>query len=107
MRGAREPAIIRLAVVNRRWATIIPMNARPPPRALADARLDDKYRRNEGRVFVSGNQALVRLVLQQRLRDVAAGMNTAGYVSGYRGSPLGRLDMEMWAAGEALAEHHV
>ena len=75
--------------------------------ALADVALDDKYRRQEGRVFVSGNQVLVRLAIQQRLRDAAAGRNTAGYVSGYRGSPLGRFDMEMWAAAKVLEAHHI
>jgi indolepyruvate ferredoxin oxidoreductase len=75
--------------------------------ALADVTLDDKYLQQEGRVFVSGNQVLVRLAIQQRLRDVAAGRNTAGYVSGYRGSPLGRFDMEMWAAAGVLEAHHI
>jgi indolepyruvate ferredoxin oxidoreductase len=75
--------------------------------ALAEVTLDDKYLQQEGRVFVSGNQVLVRLAIQQRLRDAAAGRNTAGYVSGYRGSPLGRFDMEMWAAAPVLEAHHI
>ena len=82
------------------------MNA-PVPGALRDVKLTDKYRLPEGRVFMSGNQVLVRLPIQQRLRDAAAGRNTAGYVSGYRGSPLGRYDMEMWQAQELLAENHI
>jgi len=82
------------------------MNA-PVARALRAVSLTDKYRLPEGRVFMSGNQVLVRLPIQQRLRDAAAGRNTAGYVSGYRGSPLGRYDMEMWQAQDLLALHHI
>jgi indolepyruvate ferredoxin oxidoreductase len=70
-------------------------------------RLDDKYRRETGRVFLSGTQALVRLPLMQRARDAAAGLNTAGYVSGYRGSPLGGYDQQLAAAGELLAAAQV
>ena len=83
------------------------MNAPTAPSALRNVALDDKYRLPEGRVFLSGNQVLVRLPIQQRLRDAAAGSNTAGYVSGYRGSPLGRYDMEMWAAATVLEAHHI
>ena len=57
----------------------------------ADVALDDKYRLARGRVFLTGVQALTRLPMLQRERDRAAGLNTAGYVSGYRGSPLGGL----------------
>ena len=60
--------------------------------------LDDKYSREAGRVFLSGTQALVRLPLMQRARDAAAGLNTAGYISGYRGSPLGGYDLQLQAA---------
>ena len=56
---------------------------------------------------MTGTQALVRLPIQQRLRDAAAGLNTGGYVSGYRGSPLGRYDMELWAAQDVLKSHNV
>lgn len=66
------------------------------------ATLDDRYRINDGWVYMTGIQALVRLPLQQRARDAAAGWNTGGYVSGYRGSPLGRYDMELWAAENEL-----
>ena len=83
------------------------MNPPMAPSSLPDVALDDKYRLQEGRVFLSGNQVLVRLPIQQRLRDAAAGRNTAGYVSGYRGSPLGRYDMEMWAAAKVLETHHI
>ena len=64
-------------------------------------RLEDKYHIENGEVFLSGVQALVRLLLEQRRRDARAGLNTAGYVSGYRGSPLGGVDFALWQA-EAL-----
>jgi indolepyruvate ferredoxin oxidoreductase len=54
--------------------------------------LEDKYALGRGRVYLTGVQALVRLTLMQADRDRAAGLNTAGFVSGYRGSPLGALD---------------
>ena len=59
---------------------------------LLEVGLDDKYTARTGRIFVTGIQALVRLPLVQRQRDLAAGLNTAGFVTGYRGSPLGTLD---------------
>ncbi len=64
--------------------------------------LDHKFTRTEGRIYLSGVQALVRLPLMQRLRDQAAGSNTAGFVSGYRGSPLGGFDLELWKAKKHL-----
>src|SRR5688572_28363302 len=67
-----------------------------------DYTLDHKYSRVEGRIYLSGVQALVRLPLMQRLRDQAAGLNTAGFISGYRGSPLGGFDMELWRAKKHL-----
>src|SRR3546814_16750156 len=69
--------------------------------------LDDKYTAERGRVFLTGSQALVRLPLVQRRRDLAAGLNTAGFISGYRGSPLGGYDPQLWAAKKFLAEHHI
>ena len=75
--------------------------------ALRDVSLDDKYKAHTGRIYLSGIQALVRLPLVQRLRDVAAGLNTGGFISGYRGSPLGGLDEAYWAAEKTLAAHHV
>src|SRR5215470_3292848 len=69
--------------------------------------LDDKYLSDAGRIYLTGIQALVRLALVQRRRDLAAGLNTAGFVSGYRGSPLGGLDQALWKAREHLAAHHV
>ena len=65
-------------------------------------RLEDRFERSEGRVYLTGTQALVRLVLAQAARDKAAGLRTAGFVSGYRGSPLGAVDQEMWKAGRLL-----
>ncbi|ALN61363.1 pyruvate ferredoxin/flavodoxin oxidoreductase family protein [Lysobacter antibioticus] len=67
-----------------------------------DYSLDHKYTRQEGRIYLSGVQALVRLPLMQRLRDQAAGLNTAGFISGYRGSPLGGFDLELWRARKYL-----
>jgi indolepyruvate ferredoxin oxidoreductase len=71
------------------------MNAPLPDevrRALESVTLDDKYSLARGRAFMSGVQALVRLPMLQRLRDAQAGLNTAGFISGYRGSPLGTYD---------------
>ena len=67
-----------------------------------DYTLDHKFTRTEGRIYLSGVQALVRLPIMQRLRDQAAGLNTAGFVSGYRGSPLGGFDLELWKAKKHL-----
>ena len=69
--------------------------------------LDDKYTATSGRIYLSGIQALVRLPMIQRLRDEVAGLHTAGFVSGYRGSPLGGLDEAYWKAEKHLARHHV
>ena len=69
--------------------------------------LDDRYRVERGWLYMTGTQALVRLPLQQRMRDAAAGCNTGGYISGYRGSPLGRYDMELWTAGPLLKERNI
>ena len=68
----------------------------------ADYTLEHKYTRTQGRIYLSGVQALVRLPLMQRLRDQAAGLDTAGFISGYRGSPLGGFDLELWRAREHL-----
>src|SRR5688500_18701843 len=74
---------------------------------IAKASLEDKYTVESGRVFLTGTQALIRLMMLQRLRDQQAGLNTAGFVSGYRGSPLGGLDQALWRAQKHLARHHV
>ena len=58
-------------------------------------------------VYLSGIQALVELPMLQRRRDAAAGLNTAGFISGYRGSPLGTLDQALWRAQQRLLEHRI
>jgi len=73
----------------------------------AKASLDDKYTLERGRVFMTGTQALIRLMMLQRERDRAAGLNTAGFISGYRGSPLGGLDQALWRAQKHLESHHI
>ena len=69
--------------------------------------LDDRYTLEKGRILVSGTQALIRLPMIQRQRDLAQGLNTAGYVSGYRGSPLASFDREMARAKKYLDAAHV
>ncbi len=71
---------------------------------LKPVTLGDKYDLSCGQVFVSGTQAVVRMLMMQHERDRRAGLNTAGFVSGYRGSPIGGLDQQLWSAGDALAE---
>jgi indolepyruvate ferredoxin oxidoreductase len=70
---------------------------------LRTVSLDDKYDLNQSHVFVTGFQALIRACLMQKERDRRAGLNTAGYVTGYRGSPLGGLDQQFIRAGRRLA----
>src|SRR5271155_1913612 len=74
---------------------------------LLPVSLDDKYDLGKNRVFVTGFQALVRLCLMQKERDRRAGLNTAGYVSGYRGSPLGTLDQQFMRAGARLKANDI
>ncbi|HQU87287.1 MAG TPA: indolepyruvate ferredoxin oxidoreductase family protein, partial [Denitromonas sp.] len=69
--------------------------------------LDDKYTLHSGRVYLTGYQALVRLLMIQQERDHAAGLNTAGFVSGYRGSPLGGLDQTLWKARPHLKQRNI
>jgi indolepyruvate ferredoxin oxidoreductase len=86
------------------------MNAPLPEsirKALETVSLEDKYTLDHGRAFMSGVQALVRLPMLQRQRDAAAGLNTAGFISGYRGSPLGTYDQALWAAKKHLAANHI
>jgi indolepyruvate ferredoxin oxidoreductase len=75
--------------------------------ALRHVTLDDKYDLTQSRVFVTGFQALVRLCLMQRERDRRAGLNTAGLVTGYRGSPLGGFDQQLERAQKFLDASHV
>ncbi len=74
---------------------------------MAAVTLQDKYTNFDGRVFLTGIQALVRLPLLQRRRDRAAGHNTAGFISGYRGSPLGGYDLALWSAKKHLDAHDI
>jgi indolepyruvate ferredoxin oxidoreductase len=74
---------------------------------LDNYELEDRYRRESGRVFLTGTQALVRIPLMQRTLDRAAGLNTAGFISGYRGSPLAAYDTELWRASRFLDESNV
>ncbi len=69
--------------------------------------LNDKYDLTKERVFLSGTQALIRLTLMQKARDRAEGLDTAGYVSGYRGSPLGALDQQFQKAARVLTPENV
>jgi indolepyruvate ferredoxin oxidoreductase len=69
--------------------------------------LTDRYERTSGQVFLSGSQALVRLPLMQRQLDLEAGLNTAGFISGYTGSPLGGYDTALKQAQDALDKHHI
>ena len=75
--------------------------------ALAPVTLDDKYALESGRVFLTGTQALVRLPMMQRRRDEAAGLNTGCFITGYRGSPLGLVDQQLWQAKTFLERHHI
>ncbi|HEX6834830.1 MAG TPA: indolepyruvate ferredoxin oxidoreductase family protein [Rudaea sp.] len=72
-----------------------------------DYTLEHKYTRTEGRIYLSGVQALVRLPLMQQMRDRAAGLSTAGFISGYRGSPLGGFDLELWKAKKHLKASNI
>ncbi|MBS1269512.1 MAG: hypothetical protein MAG794_00463 [Gammaproteobacteria bacterium] len=74
---------------------------------LKDVRIDDKYTVEDGRIFVTGIQTLVRLPMLQHQRDLAAGHRTGGYITGYRGSPLGALDLQLQQAREHLDAHHI
>ncbi len=80
-----------------------PLSSAPRP---DDSLLESKYQQS-GRVYLTGYQALVRLLLLQAERDRAAGLKTAGFVSGYRGSPLGGLDQTLWKAQKFLAAHDI
>jgi indolepyruvate ferredoxin oxidoreductase len=79
----------------------------PDLSTLTRVSLDDKYELGRSRIFVTGSQAVVRLAMMQRARDAEAGLNTAGYVTGYRGSPLGVLDLTLSRAERFLKAHNV
>ncbi len=80
------------------------MNAQAENKSPDQYRLEDRYTQQSGRVFLTGTQAIVRLALDQARRDRAAGLNTAGLISGYRGSPVGGVDMEIWRAGPLVKD---
>jgi len=79
----------------------------PVPLVFGDYALEDRYRLGKGRVYMTGIQALVRLPMMQRQRDLAAGLNTGGFISGYRGSPLGMYDNALWGAKRYLKENNI
>jgi len=83
------------------------MNDRTPAPPLDSYQLEDRYLRTKGRVQMTGIQALVRLPMLQRELDRKQGLNTAGFISGYRGSPLGAYDQELWRAERFLKEQNV
>ncbi len=74
---------------------------------MLNVTLEDKYLLDQGRIFITGTQALVRLPLMQQRRDAAEGHNTACYISGYRGSPLGGYDQQLTAASKFLKAHNI
>lgn len=69
--------------------------------------LEEKYRAEAGEVFITGVQALVKLPLLRRETDAKDGLNTAGFISGYRGSPLGTYDKQLWQEQKRLASHNI
>ena len=80
--------------------------ATPAP-VLHPVSLDDKYALERGRAYMTGIEALVRLPIMQHQRDRARGLNTAAFISGYRGSPVGGFDQALWSAGHWLDEHNI
>src|ERR1700680_3732461 len=82
-------------------------SAKFSPPIRMDYRLDDCLEATRGQVFLTGTQALVRLPLMQRALDRARGLNSAGFVSGYRGSPLGGYDQQLFAARKHLEQYNI
>lgn len=78
-----------------------------PDQPQQDITLDDKWTLERGRAFMTGTQALIRLPMLQRERDLKAGLNTAGYITGYRGSPVTAVDQTAMKAKKHLDAHHV
>ncbi|MDG2075861.1 MAG: indolepyruvate ferredoxin oxidoreductase family protein [Arenicellales bacterium] len=74
---------------------------------LAQVSLDDKYQNLDGTLYLTGTQALVKVAMLQGLRDRAAGLNTACFISGYRGSPMHNLDKELWRAERFLPQNQI
>ncbi|AKI00737.1 indolepyruvate ferredoxin oxidreductase, alpha/beta subunit [Hoeflea sp. IMCC20628] len=69
--------------------------------------IEERFTLESGKVHLTGTQALVRVLVDQRRRDIAAGVQTGGFVSGYRGSPLGGLDHQLWRSAKLLEEHNI
>jgi indolepyruvate ferredoxin oxidoreductase len=90
-----------------RLAARVQTGAEARAMALNHVTLDDKYDLSKSRIFVTGFQAIVRLCLMQKELDRRAGLNTAGYVTGYRGSPLGTLDLQFMRAQRVLDKYDV
>ena len=78
-----------------------------PSQRLRAVSLEDKYTLEQSRAYMTGVEALVRLPMLQQQRDATRGLNTAGFVSGYRGSPLGGVDQAMWQAEHYLKDHQI
>lgn len=74
---------------------------------LAEVSLNDKYELESGRIFLNGSQALVRLAFMLSKRDRAAGLNTGGYISGYRGSPMHAMDSTLWTVPDLLEKYDI
>ena len=83
------------------------MNAPVDKKLLESVSLDDKYTQDAGTAFMTGTQALVRLPMMQRDADLKRGKNTAGFISGYRGSPLGSYDLTLSKVKQHLKDHHI
>jgi len=79
----------------------------PNTAAIENISLDDKYAKDDGRIYLTGSQAFVRLLLVQQRRDRVAGLNTAGFISGYRGSPMTAIDEQLWRAKDHLENHNI
>ncbi len=77
------------------------------PELVNNQSLNNRYTLTAGRVFLTGTQALIRAVIEQAQRDKRAGLNTAGLISGYRGSPLGGVDLELWRQASMLDENRI
>src|ERR687896_1963655 len=91
-----------------RSTTVAPgPDARPVKLSRPETTLQDKYVLEQGTIFLSGIQALVRVLLDQHRADVRAGLDTATFVSGYQGSPLGGFDKELMRLGKLGAEHGI
>ena len=75
--------------------------------ALQVSTLDERYQREDGTIFLTGIQALVRMLLDRARHDERAGLRTAAYVSGYEGSPLAGYDLELARQAALLREHRV